>query len=72
MVWLAQPMEATMPSSIDVPRGNAGEYAMDAPMAFRRQRFWFISFVMTPFKDLDDRAMLEQSAPRQPGKRRSR
>jgi hypothetical protein len=56
-----------MPSSIDVTLSSAADY--DAPMAFRRERYWFLSFMMTPFKDLDNRAT-EQAAPRQPGKRR--
>ncbi len=60
-----------MPSSIDVPLGNAGDYVMDAPMGFRRQRYWFLSFVMTPFKDMDQRA-LDQTTPRQPKKSRGR
>jgi hypothetical protein len=60
-----------MPSSIDVPLSNAADYAVDSPMAFRRERYWFLSFMMTPFKDLDNRAT-EPAAPRQPGKRRSR
>ena len=60
-----------MPSSIDIPLSSAANYSHDAPMAFRRERFWFISFVMTPFKDIDLRAV-EPTAPRQPGKRRRR
>ena len=56
-----------MPSSIDVPLNNA-DY--DAPMAFRRERYWFLSFMMTPFKDIDNRAT-EQPA-REPGKPRRR
>ena len=59
-----------MPSSIDVSRGSAGEYAMNAPMAFRRQPYWFLSFLMMPFKDIDQRAV-EQPAP-QPGGQRGR
>lgn len=57
-----------MPSSIDVPLNNNTDY--DAPMAFRRERFWFLSFMMTPFKDIDNRAMEEPA--REPGKRRRR
>ena len=44
-----------MPTSIDVSRGSAGEY--DAPMAFRRQPYWFLNFVMTPFKDIEPRTV---------------
>ena len=40
-------------------------------MAFRRQRFWFLSFVMTPFKDLDQRTM-DPSTRHQPGQQRAR
>ena len=57
-----------MPSSIDVPLNNA-DY--DAPMAFRRERYWFLSFMMTPFKDLDNRAT-EQWSDHKPGKQRRR
>lgn len=60
-----------MPSSIDVSLDSPADYALDAPMAFRRERFWFISFVMTPFKDIDQRAV-EETAPRRPGKPRRR
>jgi hypothetical protein len=56
-----------MPSSIDVPLNNA-DY--DAPMAFRRERYWFLSFMMTPFKDIDNRATEEPA--REPGNRRRR
>jgi hypothetical protein len=55
-----------MPSSIDVPL-NTADY--DAPMAFRRERYWFLSFMTTPFKDIDNRAT-EQPDARPPGKRR--
>jgi len=58
-----------VPSSIDFPLSSAADYGHDAPMAFRRERFWFISFVMTPFKDIDQRAV-EKAAPRRPGQRR--
>ena len=44
-----------MPSSIDVSRGSAGGY--DVPMAFRRQPYWFLNFVMTPFKDIEPRTV---------------
>jgi hypothetical protein len=64
-------MESLVPSSIDVPLSSAGAYAMNVPMAFRRERYWFLSFLMTPFKDMDQRA-IEQSAPRQPGNTRGR
>ena len=53
-----------MPSSIDVPTNT--DY--DAPMAFRRERYWFLSFMMTPFKDLDNRATEDPN--REPGKGR--
>jgi hypothetical protein len=55
-----------MPSSIDVSLNSAADYY--APMAFRRERFWFLSFMMTPFKDIDNRAMEEPG--REPGKGR--
>jgi hypothetical protein len=58
-----------MPSSIDVPRNNTADY--DAPMAFRRERYWFLSFMMTPFKDIDNRAA-EQPDAGNAGKRRNR
>jgi hypothetical protein len=58
-----------MPSSIDVPLSSAADY--DAPMAFRRERYWFLSFMMTPFKDIDNRAT-EPAAPRQAGERHGR
>ena len=60
-----------MPSSIDIPLNGAADYAIDSPMSFRRQRFWFLNFVMTPFKDVDARAV-EDTAPRKPAKRRGR
>ena len=41
--------------AFDVPHGSVNEY--NAPMAFRRQPYWFLSFVMTPFKDIDGRAV---------------
>jgi hypothetical protein len=63
-------MESAVPSSIDIPLDSRTDYALDAPMAFRRERFWFISFLMTPFKDIDQRAV-EQPAPlRRPKQRR--
>ena len=46
-----------MSPSIDVTRHGAADHAADAPMAFRRERYWFLSFMMTPFKDIDDRAL---------------
>ncbi|MGE5269267.1 MAG: hypothetical protein ACM3JG_06285 [Thiohalocapsa sp.] len=49
-----------MPSSIDLPLSSAGEY--NAPMAFRRQRYWFLSFVMTPFKDVEPRTVDDRAA----------
>ena len=56
-----------MPSSIDMPLNTAADY--NAPMAFRRERYWFLSFMTTPFKDIDIRAA-EQPDTRSPGKRR--
>ena len=44
-----------MPPVIDVPRYSASEY--NAPMGFRRQPYWFLSFVMTPFKDIEPRTV---------------
>ena len=61
--------EFAVPSSIDVPLGRLTDYTVEAPMAFRRERNWFLSFLMTPFKDIDQRAA-EMEQPRQPGKRR--
>ena len=58
-----------MPSSIDVPLNSSADY--DAPMGFRRERYWFLSFMTTPFKDIDIRAT-EQPASSEPGKRRRR
>lgn len=58
-----------MPSPIDLPLGNAADYDVEAPLAFRRERHWFLSFMMTPFKDIDRRAV-EDAEPRQPPKRR--
>ncbi len=55
-----------MPSSIDVPRNSASEY--NVPMAFRRERYWFLSFVMTPFKDIEPRT-LDDRMPRQRARR---
>ena len=60
-----------MPSSIDVPLNNGANHAADAPLAFRRERYWFLSFLMTPFKDIEPRAA-EQPAPGQAGERRGR
>jgi hypothetical protein len=48
-------MEASVPSSTDVLRNSASEY--NVPMSFRRQRYWFLSFVMTPFKDVEPRTV---------------
>jgi hypothetical protein len=55
-----------MPPSNNASLNNAADY--NAPMAFRRERFWFLSFMMTPFKDIDNRAMEEPG--REPGKGR--
>lgn len=60
-----------MPSSIDIPLSGAAEDAAEAPMAFRRERYWFLSFLMTPFRDIDNR-VAEDAASVRPAKRRSR
>jgi len=60
-----------MPSSIDIPHGRVSDYAIEAPLAFRRKRLWFLSFVMAPFQDLDSRAV-DQSEPHQPARKRGR
>ena len=57
-----------MPSSIDIPPNSAADY--DSTMGFRRERYWFLSFMMTPFKDIDNRAMEDPN--REPGKGRRR
>jgi len=62
-------MESRVPASIDVPHNSVGEY--NAPMGFRRQPYWFLSFVMTPFKDIDQRAV-EDPTPRRTARRRGR
>jgi hypothetical protein len=62
-------MESSVPSSIDLPRSSASEY--NAPMAFRREPYWFLSFVMTPFKDIEPRAVDDQTR-RQAASRRGR
>jgi hypothetical protein len=59
-------MESRVPSLIDVPRSSAAEY--NAPMAFRRQPYWFLSFVMTPFKDIEPRTQ-DNPTPRQLARR---
>jgi hypothetical protein len=56
-------MDAAMPFSIDLPPDRAADHAADAPMAFRRERYWFLSFMMMPFKDIDGRAV-EEAPPR--------
>lgn len=55
-----------MPSSIDVSLSSANEY--NPPMAFRRQPYWFLSFVMTPFKDIEPRTQ-DEPRPRQAARR---
>jgi len=55
-----------MPPSNNLSLHNATDY--NAPMAFRRERYWFLSFMMTPFKDLDNRATEDPN--REPGKGR--
>ncbi len=60
-----------MPSSIDMPMDNSDERAMKGLMGFRRERYWFLNFVMTPFKDIDHRTVPE-SAPRLTAKRAPR
>jgi hypothetical protein len=64
-------MECSMPSSIDIPLGPVTDYSAHAPMAFRRQRLWFLSFVMAPFQDLDSRA-IEDTTPRGSAPKRGR
>ena len=54
-------MEFSVPSSIDLPLHRANEY--NAPMAFRRQPYWFLHFVMTPFKDIEPRTQDNPSPP---------
>jgi hypothetical protein len=63
-------MESIVPSSINIPPNSATEYATEGAMSFRRHRFWFISFVMKPFKDIDQRTM-DQPPPRRPANRRA-
>jgi hypothetical protein len=60
-----------MPSSIDISLGPVSDYAAEAPMAFRRKRLWFLSFVMAPFQDLDNRA-IEDAAPGRSAPKRGR
>ena len=64
-------MENSVPSSIDVPFAAADYAKDDAHFAFRRQPFWFLSFVMTPFKDIDSRTV-EDRAPRRAKQARGR
>ncbi len=64
-------METAMPASIDMPLGRAADHATNAPMAFRRERYWVLSFVMAPFKDIDGRAVPDPT-PRRPDRRRGR
>jgi len=54
-----------VPSSTDVLRSSASDY--NVPMSFRRQRYWFLSFVMTPFKDVEPRTVDDR-----PGRQRTR
>jgi hypothetical protein len=67
-LWFTQAMEPSVPSSIDVPRNSVSEY--DVPMAFRRERYWFLSFVMTPFKDIEPRTVDNPSPRRRAGRGR--
>jgi len=60
-------MESSVPSSIDLPRSSASEY--NAPMAFRREPYWFLSFVMTPFKDIEPRTVDDQTRRQAAGRR---
>lgn len=57
-----------MPSSTNVLRRSANEY--NPPMSFRRDRYWFLSFVMTPFKDIEPRTVDDR--PSRLGARRGR
>jgi hypothetical protein len=52
-----------VPPSIDVPLNSASDYA-NAPMGFRRQPYWFLSFVMTPFKDVEPRTVEDTNSRR--------
>jgi hypothetical protein len=61
-------MEPSVPSSTDVLRRSASEY--NAPLSFRRERYWFLSFVMTPFKDIEPRTVDDR--PSRQGARRGR
>ena len=57
-----------MAASTNTPMMNA-EQGLDAPMGFRRERNWFLSFVMAPFKDVDQRATDEYLARNRPAAR---
>ncbi len=59
-------MESGVPSSIDIPLGDVTGYDKEAPLAFRRERYWFLSFMMAPFKDIDMRAVADTEPPRRP------
>ena len=52
-----------MAASTNAPLTST-EQTLNAPMAFRRERNWFLSFVMAPFKDVDQRATEEYLARR--------
>jgi hypothetical protein len=60
-------VEAALPVSIDIPLDRVVNYDMEAPLAFRRERNWLVSFVMGPFKDIDGRAV--DDGGRRPGRK---
>ncbi len=61
-------MEPRVPSSTNLLRNSAGEYT--APMSFRRERYWFLSFVMTPFKDIEPRTVDDRPSRQRAGRGR--
>ena len=66
---ITHPLETDMPSTIDMSRGHSTLY-VDGAASFRRERNWFLSFLMTPFKDMDQRA-IDQAAAVAAAKRRA-
>ena len=61
-------MEPSVPQSTDVLRSRTSDY--NVPMSFRRERYWFLSFLMTPFKDIEPRTIDDRPSPQ--GARRGR
>jgi hypothetical protein len=51
-------MERTVASANNTQRIN-GEQNINSQLGFRQERNWFLSFVMAPFKDIDQRATEE-------------